>query len=207
MLEKLEYLSFWQYSPRGQSNHAKMSYKLVGSLKAGRIEQSITRRITEIVNEHKVEIEPYLNPEAILVPIPRSSLTKTSDLWPALEICRVLETLGLGKGTVVLKRTVPLRKSSLSVGNRPTVKEQVKTMTADLLILDNPITLVDDILTLGRTSIAAGSILKDVYPNLRVRLFTPVRTVGLQPDIDKVRNVVFGTINYNDKTGYIEREP
>jgi hypothetical protein len=69
------------------------------------------------------------------------------------------------------------------------------------------ITLVDDVLTMGRTSIAGASRLSEKFPNATIRIFALIRTNGFVPDIETILDVQAGTISYNQISGKCMRNP
>lgn len=56
------------------------------------------------------------------------------------------------------------------------------------------ITLVDDVLTMGRTTVACAELLQEQYPEASIRIFAMLRTLGFQDDIDTVFDPVVGTV-------------
>jgi hypothetical protein len=66
---------------------------------------------------------------------------------------------------------------------------------------------VDDVLLMGRTSLAGASRLAEKFPNATIRVFSLIRTMGLTSEIDSILNVQTGTISYNHYTGKCTREP
>lgn len=129
MLDSVDYATLLQYSPRGNSEIARTSRTVKGTIKAGRIE-TYRRRISEIITANTVQLNPFLNSEVTLVPAPRSSPIRDTDLWPALEICRMLESLQLGHIAPCLVRREAIRKSSLfyQADQRPSIAEQYISM-------------------------------------------------------------------------------
>ncbi|MBN1184988.1 MAG: hypothetical protein JXB49_22070 [Bacteroidales bacterium] len=111
----LSYFSFLNYSPRGKTSASENSKNLCGSVKAGRTEV-INAIVQAFVNHDKEELKPFFNKEVRLVPIPRSALLREGDMWPALEICKVLIKLGFAKNILpILKRSQPIKKSSFQL--------------------------------------------------------------------------------------------
>ena len=54
--------------------------------------------------------------------------------------------------------------------------------------------LVDDFVTKGRTILAAASVLNTAFPDAQIQAFAVVRTMGLVPDVEKIRWPVEGEI-------------
>jgi len=127
---------------------------------------------------------------------------KKGDLWPAKEICNALVSHGLAmRNAPILNRVKAVPKSSTAApGHRPTPADHIKTIeTASHQELGfkeiTRITLVDDLITKGSTSIAAATHLKHNFPNAEVQVFALIRTNGLKPEIDKIMEPIIGTVS------------
>jgi predicted amidophosphoribosyltransferase len=208
MLDLLNFANLLQYSPRGSSDISKRSKKVTDAIKGGRINEHAPR-FKEIISEHSEFLKEFLNKEVTLIPMPRSSPTRESDLWPAYEIAKMLASFNLGNVSTCLKRSYAIRKSSLFYkgDERPSIEEQYNSMQVDNFVPSSNITLIDDVITIGRTSIAAASRLSDKFPNASIRLFVLIRTMGLISEIDTIKKVEIGTITYNHGSGKCIRNP
>jgi pyrimidine operon attenuation protein/uracil phosphoribosyltransferase len=209
MLNSIDYATLLQYSPRGKTDISKQSRVVKDRIKAGRIDGNFATRISDIIEDNKAILESFLNENVTLVAAPRSSLIRATDLWPAHEICKLLSSLNLGTISTCLIRTKAIRKSSLyfKADERPTIAEQFESMGVENYAPTENITLVDDVLTLGRTAIAGASRLIEKFPNATIRSFSLIRTMGFIPEIDGILNVVAGTITYNNVNGKSNRVP
>ena len=210
MLSTVDYASLLQYSPRGNLDISATSRKVKNIIKAGRIgTENFTTRISEIFIQYQVQLTPFLNKEVTLVPTPRSSPIREGDMWPALEICKMLSLMGGGTVATCLARHTAIRKSSLYFhgDDRPSIDEQYDSMSVEDYVPTANITLVDDVLTLGRTTIAAASRLAEKFPLATIRVFAMIKTKGLTTDIETIRNVEVGTITYNDYSKKCSRNP
>jgi adenine/guanine phosphoribosyltransferase-like PRPP-binding protein len=56
------------------------------------------------------------------------------------------------------------------------------------------VTVVDDVITKGRTLYAGCVLIKEALPEADVRAFAVIRTMGLVPDIVKILDPVEGTL-------------
>jgi hypothetical protein len=92
MLNSVDYATILQYSPRGTSEISIKSRKLKDAIKGGRIE-NLKNRISEVISENNNKLKDFLNEGVTLIPIPRSSPIRESDLWPAFEIAKMLSLL------------------------------------------------------------------------------------------------------------------
>lgn len=206
MLNSVDYATLLQYSPRGKSEISATSRKVKGTVKAGRIEQ-YRARISEILTDYQERLYPFLNENVTLIPAPRSSPIRDADLWPALEICKLLASLKVGNIAPCLRRKEAIRKLAFNytAGDRPSIAEQFNSMSVENYFPTANITLVDDVLTMGRTSIAGASRLAEKFPNATIRVFSLIRTMGLIDDIETILNVQTGTITYNHQSGKCSR--
>jgi hypothetical protein len=208
MLPSIEYATLLQYSPKGDSNLSQRSRDVRDAIKAGRMEL-MKGRMGEIIAEHRHQLGPFLNKDVTLVPIPRSSPIRKASLWPALEIANLLADLGLGTVATCLVRNTAVKKSSFypKADDRPSIAEHYASLAVEGLVPSQHITLVDDILTLGRTAVAAGSRLADRFPGATIRLFALMRTKGLDKDVDTILNVRLDKITYNPENGKCRIKP
>jgi hypothetical protein len=59
------------------------------------------------------------------------------------------------------------------------------------------IILIDDVVTKGRTLVAAAIRLQLTFPQTRIRAFALIRTLGLVPDVESVFDPCRGEIRWN----------
>ena len=140
----------------------------------------------------------FFGPEVVLVPVPRSRPLSSGATWVAEQLAAGLAARGLaGSVWLGLQRRVPVRKSATSLsGHRPTVVTHYRSLAAgqapDGRSGVHPVQtrsperllLVDDVVTKGRTLLAAAARLRELCPASEVRAFALVRTMGLVGHID-----------------------
>lgn len=73
------------------------------------------------------------------------------------------------------------------------------------MLQSDQITLIDDVVTLGRTSYACAQKLHETCPDMKIKLFALMRTKGLTPDIDVFIEPSVNAITYNKRTGNTTR--
>jgi hypothetical protein len=211
LLSDIPYACFANYSPRGQSNLSATSRRVCGAVKAGRV-QVLDKIVSDMTGAGFVHLRPFFEDNTTLVPIPRSAPLPDNALWPAKVISERLRLGGFAREiSPCISRTRAIRKSSSSDGaaNRPTVQEQYDTLNVarNGLFVPERITLVDDVLTLGRTSFACAMRLHEAFPDAEIKLFAVIRTKGFEPELARLVDPEIGQITFNRNSGKTSRNP
>lgn len=208
MPSSYEYGTFANYSPRGQSELSKRSRNICGAIKAGKI-NIIETAIPHLRQAKSDLLRPFLGPDVTLVPIPRSAPLADGALWPAKTICEVLHDNGFGAEVeTYLKRTRAVPRSSHSpAAERPLVEAHLNSIEAERpFFMPKKIALVDDVLTMGRTSFACAELMAQVCPEAEIRIFAMIRTQGFVDDVEKIVDPSTGiVIGYS--SGKTHRDP
>lgn len=195
--EIFTYGALANYHPRGNSEYAKQSQEICGRVKAGDA-KVIVSTFNCLSAQAAGFVKDFLDNETTLVPVPRSSpLSSAATLWPAKVIADLLIEQGYGKEVYpCLVRTQAIRKSSLYYDSesRPSVTEHHNSIgvSPDLRPAPVKITLVDDVITLGRTTSACAQLLKKAFPEAQIRILTIVRTQ--QKELDELHGPFTGKI-------------
>jgi hypothetical protein len=152
-----------------------------------------------------------LRPDVVLVPVPRSSLSKPGSLWPAEKIAMALRQVGLGASVLpLLKRAKPVEPSSR--GGERIAKLHYESMKIalpiprDLFAPRMRIVLVDDIVTSGATLLGAASRLAAAFGSAEIKGFAAVRTMSSPASFHGLRDPVLGKITLRDN-GSCSRVP
>jgi predicted amidophosphoribosyltransferase len=106
-----------------------------------------------------------------------------------------------------LHRIRAVSKSATAIaGRRPTVLSHYDSFAVDDSVeaLEH-IILVDDVVSKGRTLLAAATRVQEALPNARIRAFAMVRTLGLVPDVSRLVDPCRGHIRW--KAGDAHRNP
>jgi hypothetical protein len=153
-------------------------------------------------------LNAVLGSEVTLVPCPRSSPLVEGGFWPGKIIAEALVRAGLGAQVLPLMERVQAvpKLAFQKVGERPDAQRHYETLRARAdLAAGGRITLVDDFLTKGNTLLGAASRLAEVCPQGSIKVFALVRTLGLQPEVDRLAQPCVGRIR--NLGGEAVREP
>lgn len=197
MPSEFPYATFASYSPRGTSETSLLSQRLCGAIKAGR-EDVLRTALPHL--QLAPTLQPFLAADVTLVPVPRSAPLTQGALWPARVIADVLRAGGFGREVLPLvERVTAVPKSATSLAkDRPLWHAHYASLAARPgLIAPTKITLVDDVLTMGRTTYACAQRLHEAFPQAELRIFAIIRTLGLVANIATVIDPTVGKI-----TGY-----
>ncbi len=157
----------------------------------------------------QVELRGWFGPQVTLVPAPRSSPLVAGALWPSDRICTQLVSENLASGSIhLLTRTEAVTKAAYAIpGNRPSYTDHQNSIRTDRdLGIGERILVVDDIVTRGDTLFACVTMVEEAYPEVDVRGFALVRTMGRVAEIEKIIDPVEGTITEN-QFGGLDRVP
>jgi predicted amidophosphoribosyltransferase len=144
---------------------------------------------------------------AVLVPVPGSA--RTSDArWPALELAVVLSEVGFSLPVWPgLRRRYAVTKSATAASAaRPSVLQHFDSFVATPAITPmQRIVLIDDVVTKGRTLLAAAARLRNVLPEVDIRAFALIRTQGYAHHMEHLQEPCQGVIRWAG--GDARREP
>jgi hypothetical protein len=203
------------YSPEGGSETAERSRLLCSRVKSGTSWwlQSYATRVHEQSLPQQCLSELF-NPSAVLVPVPKCHSVPGASTWVARKLALALKTTGLGGSVWTgLQRVREVKRSSAAWRwERPTVQQHFSSFavmppvtapapepTAPEPTAPEPteIVLIDDVVTKGRTLVAAAIRLQLTFPQTPIRAFALIRTLGLVPDVERVFDPCRGEIRWN----------
>jgi predicted amidophosphoribosyltransferase len=178
-------------------------------LKAG--DEAFMRKYAWRVREQAKNSPPlagFFGPSDLLVPVPGSTPYSAGKSWASQDLAAALVEEGLGRAAWTgLHRVCAVRKSATAApGTRPTVN-----LHYDSFYVERPpeppegIVLIDDVITKGRTLLAAASRLHDAFPAARIRGFALLRTLGLISSLEHLLCPCKGQIRW--RGGDAHRSP
>jgi hypothetical protein len=106
-----------------------------------------------------------------------------------------------GLGNLVwpgLRRTLPVRKSATAeMRGRPSVALHYESLVVQRpIVVPESVVLVDDVVTKGRTVLAAAARVHEAFPETRIRAFTLLRTMSFIPEINRLLDPCIGEIRW-----------
>ncbi len=143
----------------------------------------------------------------VLVPVP-SSRPCAEGSWTSLRLARALTELGLAPRVWAgLRREAAVRRSATApTGARPTVYQHYWSFS----VQQPPekirsLVLIDDVITRGRTLLAAAARLQSELPSVEIRAFALIRTQGFVSHLNHYVEVCHGVVRWGG--GDARREP
>ncbi|HEX4243872.1 MAG TPA: hypothetical protein VHZ53_20825 [Steroidobacteraceae bacterium] len=199
IIERVGYASCYVYSPAGADRVSERSRALCAALKSG--DERCIRRCAARVRQQSLDLRRfagYFDRGGILVPVPGST-QRTGPRWLAERIAEALIEEGLGDAAwSVLRRASAVRKSATAIwGTRPSVRAHygsfVVTRSGER---PQRVILIDDVVTRGRTLLAAAARIREAFPRAEIRAFALMRTIGLMSRLSRVMDPCTGEIGW-----------
>jgi hypothetical protein len=200
-IRRITFASCYVYSPCGSGAACERSRLLRAMLKSGD-----TRFIVKYafrVHQQVVDESPlagFVCPDHILVPVPGSARSATGRITVAEHLAMAMVEAGLGGGLWNgLRRIWPVRKSATAPRrSRPTVANHYDSFAIGAATALPPrVVLVDDVVTKGRTLLAAAARLQEAFPTAEIRAFAMLRTMGLVQGVDHLLDPCVGEIRWS----------
>jgi hypothetical protein len=199
VIRRLAYASCYVYSPAGEGATCERSRLLRALLKEGNAHFMVKYAVrVQQQAEQCSQFAGFFRDTDVLVPVPRSS-TKACGTWVAADLARALVREGLGTmAWPGLHRVCAVPKSSTAArGARPTVSCHFKSFLVERSLVDPAsVVLVDDVITKGRTLLAAAARVREAFPHAQIRAFALLRTMGLATGVECLLDPCRGEIRW-----------
>jgi hypothetical protein len=209
VIRAVVYASCYVYSPAGSGAVCERSRLLRALLKAGDAGFMLkyALRVRQQATDSSL-LTGFFGTRDILVPVPGSAPSAAGGLWAAKHLAVALVNEGLGGAAWSgLRRVRAVRKSATAPpGERPTVNLHYESFFIERpAIAPERIVLIDDVVTKGRTLLAAATRVNEAFPCAQIRAFALVRTMGLVPGVQQLLDPCKGEIRW--KAGDAYRSP
>jgi predicted amidophosphoribosyltransferase len=205
----IEFASCYVYSPGGLGVICERSRLLRALLKEGDAQLMVKYALrVHQQAEEAPELADFFHAADLLVPIPGSTPKRSGSLWVAADLAAALVQEGLGCAAwPCLRRIHAVRKSATAApGARPTVARHYESFSIERAELaPQSVVLVDDVVTKGRTLLAAAARVQEAFPDARIRAFALLRTMGMIPGVKQLLAPCKGEIRW--KAGDAHRSP
>jgi hypothetical protein len=208
LLSNLTFASCYVYSPRGKGWLAEASRQLCDRVKSS--DPLWLPRYAAFVYRSSLadrQLAALFGPDAVLVPVPGSARSGEGP-WAALRLALALSEVGFAlRIWVGLRRRYAVTKSATAPSaRRPTLLQHYDSF--EVLPAANAIhrlVLIDDVITKGRTLLAAAARLRSELPFADIRGFALIRTRGFAHRIEDLTEPCYGVIRWAG--GDARREP
>lgn len=201
VLRRLMFGSCYAYTNAGRSRVARHARAFCARVKAGHAE-AIARgaqRVHQLIGDRS-PIASILVPGATLVPTPGSAPRDADHPWVSEHIAQALRAVGVGVAVAhLLRRQQAVAKSAFALpGERPSVDQHYLTMRVTRVMPPTTtLVLIDDVVTRGRTLLAAASRLAEAYPDATIQAFALIRYRGLVDDLERRDDPGIGFIRWD----------
>lgn len=212
----LPFASCFAYLPGGQGAPCEQGRLLCANLKAADrawLAQLVVQVWTQARGHGRFPL--IFGGRVILVPVPGSASLQRTD-WVGARLAWSLRQVGLAAAVwPVLRRRHAVRKSAFAaVGERPSVLEHYASFEVEQAARCGSrtgprgsvmgrrygsglqLTLVDDVITRGRTLLAAAGRLREAFPEAEVRAFALLRTLNPDETLHRVLDPCEGEIRW-----------
>ena len=213
MIRSLTFASCYVYSPWGSDAASERSRLLRATLKAN--DAHFLLKYADRVRQQVAERAPlagFIGSGALLVPIPGSVPSGPRRVSVADRLARALVDEGLGREIWPgLHRIGAVTKSATAVpGTRPSVAKHYQSFAIE----ENgvrfeaagasscQVVLIDDVVTKGRTLLAAAARVHEAMPSAEIRAFALIRTMGLTRNVKQLLDPCVGEICWRGGDAY-----
>ncbi len=193
------YCTLVNYRSKPTNNLEAQAKTFCENVKGGRTTR-IKKAIDWIVQEDAGQPIVDFVGDATLVPVPKSHPIQANTMWPSRIIAEHMVAAGLGREvSPIIKRTKAVPKSAFAKTkeDRPSIQTHSESLHVEILT-EQPDTfvLVDDVITLGRTTMTCALKLLEAYPDAEVKVFCLIGTVHKNSPYPGFVLPKFSTLSY-----------
>ena len=210
-MRSIEFASCFVYAPSGASAVSARSRSLCAMIKTA--EPALVPLYARCVARQARRIPmlaEFFQTIDVLIPIPACNPSRKHREELPRQLAEALVAEGLA--TSVWKglhriRAVP-KSATAPPGRRPTVRahyDSLRVVPRPDLAHQAHLLLVDDVVTKGRTLLAAAMRLHEAFPGARISAFALMRTRGFQDDLEGLLEPCVGRIGW--RAGEAHRNP
>jgi len=210
-IRSVAFASCYVYAPSGECEVAAKSRSLRSIIKAAEpaVVPLYARRVMR--QAHLMpSLAEFFRATDVLVPVPACEPSPVSRAYLPDRLAEALVAEGLAtsawKG--LLRIHAVTRSATAAPGRRPTVLAHYDSLSvvrgADVPD-DARLLLIDDVVTRGRTLLAAAMRLQEAFPQARITAFALLRTVGFKNHLEALLEPCIGRIGW--RAGDARRNP
>lgn len=185
----VQFASFLAYNPRPTTDVGRRSKRVCEAVKTRTASWARARRLGERLRDELGSdlLAKFLGPETTLVPMPgHARMREEGTHWPARELCKALVESGVGaRWSPLLERVRTVPKSAWASQEERaalTPQRHFESLRVKSELWDLPqLTVVDDVVTSGKSLLAAVARLQAAYPDACVQAFALIRTMSYEP--------------------------
>jgi predicted amidophosphoribosyltransferase len=210
-LRSLEFASCYVYAPCGACPVSARSRSLCAMIKAPKpsLVPLYARCVMRQAQRMPIFAE-FFRAIDVLVPVPGSEPSRASREYLPERLADAFVAEGLARSAWTgLCRVSAVPKSATSApGRRPTVwahYDSLSVVPGSDLPGDVRLLLIDDVVSKGRTLLAAAARLHEVFPRARITAFALLRTLGFRDHIEDLLDPCVGRIGW--RAGDAHRNP
>jgi hypothetical protein len=211
MISSLTFASCYIYAPAGACDVSERSRSLCLLLKAG--DTRLILKYAKLVRHRAREcpaLATFFSSDDVLVPVPGNGPRDAGARTAATLLAEALVCEGLaGTHLQCVRRVQRVPKSATaSPRGRPTAERHYDSFIVELTrAVHRParMILVDDVVTRGRTLLAAATRLHEAFPHSRIQGFALLRTLGFASRVDRLWDPCIGEITWRE--GDARRNP